>query len=329
MATLAKIPAEHDRAVQHSIEYLRSEDAMRSLDTNAYWPKWNSPWWHMTLLNEMGLAKRIPERAVRKMTEQLKVSRLKIFPIHPGDLPPGIDVYLESHCHCALGNIYQALAAAGLNVDEEMPWIREWFLRYQLPDGGLNCDNDAYLKDPPPSSMVGTISPLEAVLYYTPRDFTSDEIHFLDHGAQCLMERQLMRATTNPHNIEEREDEKDWLKLCFPRFYFYDVLRGLIFILRWANKREQTLSRNAISTVTKHFEKSFPDGDVRIGRHSFEGTGTRILGSDGKWLRQQQATHFPILDQVSRIGDVSPYLTGQWQEAKALMNSLSQQGLLK
>ncbi|MDQ3370194.1 MAG: hypothetical protein M3680_32660 [Myxococcota bacterium] len=38
-------------------------------------------------------------------------------------------------------------------------------VRYQLADGGSSCDSDAYLqRDECPSSMVGTIAPLAAIV---------------------------------------------------------------------------------------------------------------------------------------------------------------------
>src|SRR5687768_12234609 len=129
-------------AISSLLRYLASDEAQAAIDANVYWPKWNSPWWHFTLLNEMGLAKQIPERAIRKMVEGLSTFPVKIFPIHPGDCPPGMDPVLDTQCHCGNGNIYQALFAWGVDVDRELPWLRSWFLRYQLPDGGLNCDND-------------------------------------------------------------------------------------------------------------------------------------------------------------------------------------------
>ena len=46
--------------IQKSIDYLKSVEALRTVDADAYWPKWNSPWWHMLMLHEMGESKRIP-----------------------------------------------------------------------------------------------------------------------------------------------------------------------------------------------------------------------------------------------------------------------------
>ncbi len=318
----------YDIEIKESVKYLDSEEAFKSIEANAYWPKWNSPWWHMTLLNEMGLAGKIPERIIQKMTSKLKASPLTVFPIRPGELPKEVDLSLDTHCHCALGNIYQALAAWGLDIDLELPWIRKWFLKYQLPDGGFNCDNNAYLKNPPPSSMVGTILPLEAILFFTPREFTKEEIRFLDLGAQCLIKRQLMYATSNPHNAEENEDEEDWLKLCFPRFYLYDVLRGLNFLLKWSDRRNQRLNYTAISKVVEYLERSFSDGLMRIGRHSFENVKSLIQSPSGEWIKRQPASHFPLLNKVSGIRDVSPFLSDQWREAKVLMRNLIQRGLL-
>ena len=47
--------AELKRAIEHSVAYLDSPQAREALAVDAYWPKWDSPWWHMLLLDEMGL----------------------------------------------------------------------------------------------------------------------------------------------------------------------------------------------------------------------------------------------------------------------------------
>jgi hypothetical protein len=317
-----------EKSIQHSLDYLASSEALSSLKANAYWPKWNSPWWHMTLLHEMGLAKQIPKQALHALVTQLKASPLTVFPIRPEDNPDQLNLSLSSHCHCSLGNIYQTLAASGIDVDGELPWMRRWFLRYQLPDGGLNCDEGAYLKNPSPSSIVGTISPLEAILLHTYRPFTAEEERFLDLGARCLLERQLIQATSNPHNSDEREDEEDWLKLCFPRFYLYDVLRGLSFVVRWADRRNQTISEDSIENAVSHLENRFPDQQVRIGRLSYEGISTLTQSASWDRKKKEPGSLFPLLEQVSQVGAVSPFLVRQWAETRSLIADLRQRKLL-
>jgi hypothetical protein len=307
-----------ENEIQESLQYLNSSQALQSLEADPYWPKWNSPWWHMLLLHEMGETKKIPEAVVKKYISALDKIPLKIFPIQPEDMPEGIDPYRGSPCHCQLGNVYQVLAAWGVDVDKELPWIRPWFLKYQMPDGGLNCDNEAYLvKDEVPSSMVGTIAVFESILLYTQRPWTAEEKEFLDKGARFLIERKLMHGSPTKHNADERKSAEKWVHPCFPRFYLYDVLRGLNALLLWSEKTNQSLPRDSIRDVVTYLDHRFSDGNIRIERHSYEGTGTILQSSSGEWIKRQPATFFPLLNKVSKIGDVSPFLTKQWLSAKS------------
>jgi hypothetical protein len=207
-----------------------------------------------------------------------------------------------------------------VDVDRELPWIRPWFLRYQMADGGLNCDTDAYLvQDECPSSMVGTIAPLEAVLLYTPRPWTPEETEFLRRAAGFLIERRLHRGSPTRHNREERDAARSWAKLCFPRFYFYDVLRGLRALLLWAAKTGARLPASAVTPIATYLERAFPEGMLRIGRCAYEGKPSRQRLESGAWVRGQPASYFPLLAAVSAVGASSPYLTRQWQECRDLL----------
>lgn len=306
--------------IESSVRYLRSDAAIKTVAADAYWPKWNSPWWHMLLLHEMGETHQIPASIIESYIASLNRIPLKIFPIHQNEMPEGVDPYRGSPCHCQLGNVYQVLAKRGVDVDHELPWIRPWFLRYQMADGGLNCDNEAYLvKEEIPSSMVGTIAAFEAVLLYTPRPFTEEEKAFLDLGALFLMKRKLILGSDTKHNASERESAKNWLKLCFPRFYLYDVLRGLNALTLWSLKTGQTLPVNSIQEAVDAIRNRFPTGAIQIGRHAFEGTGTILQNQSGEWIRRQPASFFPLLEKVSEIGSVSPYLSKQWVDCLSRM----------
>ena len=58
-----------DELIEGSVRYLGSDDAARSVEADTYWPKWDSPWWHMLLLYELGEARRIPARIVTVMVD--------------------------------------------------------------------------------------------------------------------------------------------------------------------------------------------------------------------------------------------------------------------
>jgi hypothetical protein len=283
------------QALKESLAYLSSEAALRSLERDAYWPKWDSPWWHMCLLHEMGMTRRIPGPAVEKLLECLEAT--------PGT---GFLDGSDAHCHCALGTIYQVLSGFGADVEGRLPWIRDWFLRYQMADGGFNCDANAYqVEGECPSSMVGTIAPFEAVLFYTPRDWTGAELEFLDRCAEFLLYRQLYMGSETVANAEERVQAEAWMQLCFPRFYFYDVLRGLRALLHWADRRKRQVA--GIRVVWERLQRG-----VEIGRRPWAGARTR-LPEGGR----AEASRFALLDQVSADGP-SAYLERQWRECQEL-----------
>jgi hypothetical protein len=332
LAKLAAIPdppplrsAAVERGIADSVAYLRSDAAQRSLELDPYWPKWHSPWWHMLLLHEIGEARQIPERAAAAMVAGLD-RLLHIFPIHPGDAP-GADLHRDVACHCALGTMYQVLAACGIDVDGALPWITPWFARYQMADGGLNCDDSAYRQTGEcPSSMVATVAPLEAMLLG--EAWSNEQRAFVDRAARFLIERALIHGSQTAHNAEERSVEPAWRALAFPRFYFYDVLRGLAVLVRWAEKTEQALPYAAIATVVEALVESSPDGVVRVERQAHAGRTTILPTADRSPSPRAPASTFPLLEAVSVVGEPSEALTRRWSAARAGVLRLSRAGRL-
>ncbi|MEO7732520.1 MAG: hypothetical protein ABIY55_16245 [Kofleriaceae bacterium] len=320
--TLTPTPA-IERAIAASVAYLGSEAALRSLDVDPYWPKWDSPWWHMLLLHELGEASRIPASAAAAMVASLDRLPLHSFPIQPGDAPPGTDLSRDISCHCALGSMYQVLAACGVDVDHALPWIVPWFVRYQMADGGLNCDEHAYLRtDECPSSMVGTVAPFEAMLVRGQPD------PFLDRGARFLIERTLSQGSPTVHNAAERTSAPAWRLPCFPRFYYYDVLRGLAALVRWSTWSGQPLPREAIAGVVAHLVEQFPDGIVHVERRSYEGRTTVLPGPQRSPSLRGPTSSFALLDATSVIGAPSAALTRQWTATRRDLLALIDAGQL-
>jgi len=315
-------PARIEDGIADSVRYLESDAALRSLEADTYWPKWHSPWWHMVVLWELGEARRIPPRVQRAMLDGLDTLPIKIFPIEPADTPPGADAHRHSSCHCALGTIYQVLAACGIDVDRELPWAKPWFLRYQMADGGFNCDGDAYRTSECPSSMVGTIAPFEAMLLGEPAGWSPEQRAFLDRGAAFLIGRELTRGSDTVFNAAERTAAPAWRQVCFPRLYFYDVLRGARALVRWAELTGAALPRDALGGVLTHLHEAFPDGVVRLQRRSYDQPTTLARTADGTWQREP-ASRFPLLEATSVVGAPSATLTRQWSELRATIDRLA------
>ncbi len=313
---------ELENAIQESVLYLKSNEAMDSLCVDAYWPKWHSPWWHMILLHEMGLESLIPVAVLDKVVDALSSDYLKYFPLIEEEVPSEIDPVRHIACHCQLGTMYRLLTACGVSVRESLPWIRPWFVQYQQNDGGLNCDESAYTKPTPKSSIVSTLPPLEAVLD-SPDELSEKEIEFLDRGARYLMRKRLFRTETTGTEIDE-----NWLRLSFPRFYHYDVLRGLSFLLDYSVRLKRPLPAEVIEESLILIDDSFPDGIIKVERQAWGGATTRYLDASlGEWTKGPAAT-FPLLEQVGRTGAPSLYLTKQWINAKTVLRTVIAEGLL-
>ncbi|HEU4404854.1 MAG TPA: hypothetical protein VFS43_06140 [Polyangiaceae bacterium] len=314
-----------ERGVADSVAYLGSDEAQRSLENDPYWPKWHSPWWHMLLLHELGEARLIPPRAAAAMAARLD-RLLHIFPIEPGDAP-GADLHRDVACHCALGTMSSVLAACGVDVGRALPWVEPWFVRYQMADGGLNCDPDAYLQAGEcPSSMVATVAPLEAMLLGGA--WSAERRAFVERAARFLIDRALVRGSPTAHNAEERGAEASWRALAFPRFYFYDVLRGLAALVRWAEATGQALPYATVSTVVEALAERWPDGVVRVERQAYAGRTTIVPSADRSPSPRVPASTFPLLEAVSVVGEPSEALTRQWAEARAGLLELARAGRL-
>lgn len=299
-------------ALEQSVAYLGSAQALESLERDPYWPKWDSPWWHMTLLWELGLAARIPQTAARAMARSIDRKYPKHFPTTAAEMPPGADPHRDIACHCALGTMFQVLTACGMDVDRELPWVRPWFLKYQLPDGGLNCDEAAYTKPVPKSSPLSTLPPLEAVLFCTPRPFTEAEAAFLDRGAGYLIAHRLVRAASG----ERRVIDEAWLHLTFPRFYDYDLLRGLRFLTAWSKDRGTGVPAAAVGETLDALSARYPDGNLAVERAAWSKARTLTVGPDGAWGKADRAADFPLLREAGRVGAPAPALSAHWHEIK-------------
>jgi len=296
--------------LKRSLAYLSSPEALQSIGRDPYWPKWDSPWWHMLLLYELGLAHKIPPAAVSKMTEVLKGHYLPVFPVRPEEFPEGTDPYRKIACHCAVGSAYQLLFACGVDVDKELPWMRPWFLKYQLPDGGLNCDEAAYVKPVPKSSIVTTLPCLEAVLFCRNRDLTSGEISFLEKGAAYLLRHKLFRKASTGEVVD-----KNWLEITFPRFYEYDFLRGYYFLAKWRQQSGFVIPGELTDEVEELVSRQLTEKGIVLKRYNLTSKRSYNPGAGGAWA-MGEASEFDLMKGSSYDGCPCPPLTQKWDEVK-------------
>ncbi len=300
--------------IQKSVDYLNSELAMASIESDPYWPKWDSPWWHMSLLFEMGLSSLIPDLIVEKMIDKMNTQYLRFFPLDESELPHHINPYTQIACHCQLGNMYQILRSKRKDIDQRMPWVRPWFLKYQLPDGGLNCDERAYTNSHK-SSIESSLPVFEALMVCAEQDVLSqEEIAFLQKAAGYLISHRLVHKTSG-----QLMDE-NFLKLQFPRFYSYDILRGLSLLVRWhAYGPKGSISDGLEEVITYGLEQvsnKLVNGMLYTERTELVDATTWNPNDEGQWDKVEPVSIFPLLKQVTGVGQPSKYLSFEFEALK-------------
>jgi hypothetical protein len=303
---------------------LASDATRDSLRNDPYWPKWSSPWWKLLLLHELGLGHVAPRAAIDALAHAINEKYLTFFPFTEDQVPPGTDSHRDVMCHCALGCVTTLLRASGRDVEAAIPWTRGWFLRYQLPDGGVNCDEAVYVRDNACSSVVSTVPTLEAVLSKGVR--SPGENAFLARGARYLLDRQVgtvSRATG-------ATIDASWFEPIFPRFYFYDVLRGLTFLTRWALETDHALPARALAAPLNALaERVGPEGGLAPRRNDDHGTAkTLVCKPDGQWEKGVKVSTFPLLARVQRTDAPSATLTRAWYDALDALAKLDEKGRL-
>ncbi len=319
--------APSEEALTALADGLADDAALASLRRDPYWPKWDSPWWKLALLHELGESGRVPTVALKAFVAAIDGHYLRYFPTTEAELPKerAIDPRRHIPCHCALGTAMQIVHGADIEADTVLTWLRPWFLRYQLPDGGLNCDEAVYPRPTPRSSVVSTLPPLEAVLRCTPRAFTAIEHKFLDDGARYLLDRHLCRSPRRDWQLIDAT----WLEPVFPRYYNYDVLRGLAFVTEWAEITRQKLAvtplREAMTAVVDRLD---PAGCVVVGRDEISVAKTNTPVDDLVWPWGAAAATFPLLSELSVVGRPSQVLTRQWYDVLDRLERLGRTGLL-
>lgn len=307
-----------EKALDDSVRFLASPEALDAFAANCYWPKWDGPWWHLRLLYELGYVDRIPAPALDGLVHSLEALPCHVFPITPEEQAHVNNPWIDTGCHCQVGTMFTVLSEAGIDVSQRLPWMRSWLSSYQMRDGGFNCDEEAYrIAGECPSSMVATVAILEALLALGPQQWTAAERGVARAGLSFLLDRGLVEGAASLHNAEERQESLAWSKLCFPRFYHYDILRGLTCLVNLSVALSEDLEKvpsSVVAQVTKVLQSKATGsgGYLCTERRCYEGHRTLRCDGRGQWTRGHDAAVFPLLELVSVPGDVSQALTNEW-----------------
>jgi hypothetical protein len=230
-----------------------------------YLPKYRASYWQIMTLSRLGLDRtdsRIEkacqhifqfQQLVGSFTSQTQGTLTKEYETRlkrHKKLPPRdqwiSSIIFEQQLSCLTGNMSTALIRLGYERDPHVEKALAWLVDVQNVDGGWLCPYwRAHIRDKH-GCFHGSICALEAFSEVKAENRTAKMKKAIERGAEFMLVHRLFKADHHEHKIINPA----WLKLSFPWFYEYSILRGLDVLskLGYANDERQ---RDAVAILLK------------------------------------------------------------------------------
>ena len=262
-----------------------------------YKPKYKASYWQIMILGTLGMDRACEN--VRKaceyifqfqldeggFTSETRESALREYDWHlkrGKKLPPVEDwvsatVY-EQQLSCLTGNMASALLRLGYGDDHRVQKALKWLVKIQNADGGWLCPYwKAHVKDKH-GCFYGTVCSLEAFSEVTKENLTGGMKEAIRKGAEFLLMHRLFKADHHGYKVINN----NWLKLGFPWFSSYNILRGLDVLTKLGYTKDERL-RDAVEIL---LQKQQADGtwileSTPTGRMQ---TNIEAKGKPSKWI---------------------------------------------
>ncbi len=241
---------------------------------DVYWPKWKATVWALILLAEMGFDGKLP--VVRRGCEYF----LRVMDGQDRSWPPPDSSENDAQGQwpawrsvwepCVTGNMARTLIMLGFGEDRRVREMLEWLVRYQLSDGGWNCESGPWGKNVFHSSFMSTIEPLWAFSALPSQKWPKGGREAVERGCEFMLMHRLYKSDKTGRVIHEW-----WTKLHFPLFYFYDILHGLRVLTSLGYGKDER-TRDAVELL---LSKRLPNGTWPL-EDSFVNTPKRNLVKD-------------------------------------------------
>jgi hypothetical protein len=309
-----------DSAIVQRILRKQSSQGYWEKPDSPYLPKYKSSYWTIMILGRLGM-----DRASEKMAKACEfifqfqhedggfssespssASREYEYRRRKGKKLPSQDKFVsslifESQLTCLTGNMVSALIRIGYADDPRVKKALEWLVRTQNKDGGWLCPYwKAHVRDKH-GCFMGTICPMEAFSEAPRQNLTEGMKEAISKGTEFLLMHHLFQADHHDYSIINQA----WLRLSFPWFAGYNILRGLDVLTKLGYVKDQRIN-DAVKVI---LQKRQNNGtwileDSPIGRMQ---TNIETKGQPSKWI-----TLF-ALRVLKRLND--PYQTDKVRAA--------------
>lgn len=222
-----------------------------------YHPKYKSSYWQIMTLGQLGMDK--TDERIKKACEyifQFQLDEggfssytteraLKEYEwLHekgkrlPSPKEYAASIVYEHQYSCLTGNMAAALIRIGYTSDPRVRKALEWLVEIQNKDGGWLCPYwRAHVRDTH-GCFYGTICPMEA-FSEAPKETLTEEIkETIEKGAEFLLLHRLFKADHHGYEVINQS----WLKLGYPWFYGYNILRGLDVLTKLGYVKDERLN---------------------------------------------------------------------------------------
>ena len=274
---------------------------------DVYWPKWSATVWQLILIAEMGIPSN--HHAVRTGCEyflKIMAAQDRSWPPHFSDDDQG---QVASHRSvwepCVTGNMARTLTVFGFGEEPRVREMFDWLVRYQLPDGGWNCEPGPWGKEVHHSSFMSTIEPLWAFSALDPQRWPKGGREAVERGAEFMLMHQLYKSDRTGNVINE-----EWTKLHFPMFYFYDILHGLRILTALGYADDERMKDPSQLLLSKRLA----DGTWPLESTFLNSTKKNLVKDPktGKWTvtkGESVATIPDIYRNLGSVGAPNPWIT--------------------
>jgi hypothetical protein len=293
LAAKAKIP---DSKVVAKIFSKQKPEGHWEEPWSPYLPKYKSSYWQIMILAQLGMDKsdlrvqhacesifkfQHDEGGFSCYTIEMALGKYYKLREKAKELPPNeytSSMVYEHQYSCLTGNMAAALIRMGYIDDPRLRKSLEWLVKVQNRDGGWLCPYwRAHIKDTH-GCFDGTICPLEAFSEVPKEKISKAMKDTIERGAEFLLMHRLFKADHHNFAVIKRL----WLKLGFPWFYGYNILRGLDVLTKLGYAEDERLD-DAVKVILR---KRMPDGrwileSAPIGRMH---VSLESVGKPSKWI---------------------------------------------